>query len=75
MSYDCQASNDFGKTWDTKPIVSASSKAQIENWAFIQTSGSGLDWRVGFVFKFRNSQTQYRWVHRNGKKTGQEVKV
>lgn len=76
--YTCHLSHDFGKTWEEHPFLYADSKREINEWASLQECKypgcNNLDWRVGFVFKFRDSPTHYSWVHSTGKKAGQEVK-
>lgn len=77
--YACQTSEDHGKTWSTTPLLYANSKREIEMWGALRkcsTPGcNNLDWRVGFLFKFRDSATQYNWFHVTGKNAGKEVKV
>lgn len=36
-------------------------KREIEQWAQDNIQTRGLDWRVGFMIKFRDSSTVYDW--------------
>lgn len=76
--YSCHVSEDHGKTWSVEPIIYANSKREIEMWAALQNCSTpgcnNLDWRVGFYFKFRDSHTQFNWLHYHGRKAGEEVK-
>ena len=47
-------------------------KKEIEQWCQDAIETRGLDWRVGFTIKLRDSRKIYtwRWV-----KTGKEVKI
>lgn len=42
-------------------------KKQINDWIEDNIKACGLDWRVGFVIKFRTSPTIYtwRWIKNN----------
>ena len=47
-------------------------KAELDQWVHDNVYAVGLDWRVGYTIKFRNSSTVYvwRWI-----KDNKEVKV
>lgn len=36
-------------------------KSEINDWVSQNIEACGLDWRVGYVMKFRNSETIYTW--------------
>jgi len=44
-------------------------KKEIESWVNDNIKACGLDWRVGFVVKFRTGKTIYtwRWIKNNEK--------
>jgi hypothetical protein len=45
----------------TKLESTKNTKAEIERWIADNIKGAGLDWRVGFMVKFRNSTEVYAW--------------
>lgn len=45
-------------------------KADIEKWILDNSNALGLDWRVGFQFKFKDSGTIYRWLKIKDSKLG-----
>lgn len=70
MRYFLQNSDDHGKTWvDT--LTKKKTKADIEQWVQDNVRVLGLDWRVGYVVRFRDYGYMYRWVKT---KDGTEVK-
>lgn len=38
-----------------------STKAEIESWIADMEAAYGLDWRVGYMVKFKNSPCVYTW--------------
>lgn len=41
--------------------VLRNSRKQIDEWCINQISNRGLDWRVGFMLKFRDERKIYIW--------------
>jgi len=52
-------------------ILTATPKADMKAWFEENINSRGLDWRAGFVIKFRDSYNIFTWVHTN---TGLTVK-
>lgn len=62
MRYILQTSDDNGKSWENTTIRKKT-KAEIEQWIQDNINATGLDWRVGFVVRFRRyPDLIYRWV-------------
>lgn len=53
---------DDGSGWKEVIGKRKSTKKEIERWVSDNTREGGLDWRVGFFIKFRNSKYFYEWL-------------
>ena len=67
MSKDSGSSSEWFEGGQRK-----ATKKQIEQWIQDNIKACGLDWRVGYTVKFRDSQHVYNWVWI---KDGSDVKV
>jgi len=56
----------FGETGKGDLDYGFKSKAEFENWLKEQVEKRGLDWRTGFVWKFRDSKDEYRLCNKVG---------
>lgn len=45
--------------------TTASSKAEIDAWLAKQLESKRIDWRVGYMFHFRDNIFTFDWVHEN----------
>ena len=43
-------------------------KANVEQWIEDNVTSFGLDWRVGYQIKFKNSDTIYKWLTKKDSK-------
>lgn len=56
-----ERSHDNGKTWESTWTCSASRK-YIDLFESAEIEMYGLDWRVGYRVKYKNSPIIYRWI-------------
>lgn len=42
--------------------VRKTTRAEVDQWMEDNIRACGLDWRVGYLIKFRNSDATYEWV-------------
>lgn len=42
--------------------IHANSRKEVDNWVNEQLQTRDLDWRVGYLIKFRDSKDLYQWI-------------
>lgn len=64
MKYKLQVSMDHGKTWEDMPTGSRTfrSKKNVDDYINDYNTKGLIDWRVGWLFKLRNSEHQFNFV-------------